>query len=107
MTKVECPTCGMEGFLEQRGSSLRIKHYAGFENGTRKYVLHKVAKAELAKLGINGNQSLGIKTEELNSFPRTKWTGGELNPRPLECKSSVHTRLNYQPTDLTCGCVFW
>jgi hypothetical protein len=20
-----------------------------------------------------------------------KWTGGDLNPRPLECKSSVHT----------------
>ena len=25
------------------------------------------------------------------SFEKTKWTGGDLNPRPLECKSSVHT----------------
>ena len=26
-----------------------------------------------------------------------KWTGGDLNPRPPECKSGIHTRLNYQP----------
>jgi hypothetical protein len=25
------------------------------------------------------------------SFDKIKWTGGDLNPRPLECKSSVHT----------------
>ncbi len=25
------------------------------------------------------------------------WTGGDLNPRPPECKSGIHTRLNYQP----------
>jgi hypothetical protein len=25
------------------------------------------------------------------SFDEMKWTGGDLNPRPLECKSSVHT----------------
>lgn len=27
-----------------------------------------------------------------------EWTGGDLNPRPPECKSGIHTRLNYQPT---------
>jgi hypothetical protein len=26
------------------------------------------------------------------------WTGGDLNPRPPECKSGVHARLNYQPS---------
>ena len=25
------------------------------------------------------------------------WTGGDLNPRPPECKSGVHSRLNYRP----------
>lgn len=25
------------------------------------------------------------------AFDKRKWTGGDLNPRPLECKSSVHT----------------
>ena len=24
-------------------------------------------------------------------FYEIRWTGGDLNPRPLECKSSVHT----------------
>ena len=28
-----------------------------------------------------------------------EWTEGDLNPRPPECKSGIHTRLNYQPTD--------
>ena len=27
-----------------------------------------------------------------------KWTGRDLNPRPPECKSGVHARLNYRPT---------
>jgi hypothetical protein len=27
----------------------------------------------------------------LNSISESEWTGGDLNPRPLECKSSVHT----------------
>ena len=26
-----------------------------------------------------------------------EWTGGDLNPRPPECKSGVHTKLNYRP----------
>ncbi len=28
------------------------------------------------------------------------WTGGDLNPRPPECKSGVHTRLNYRPKQI-------
>jgi hypothetical protein len=27
-----------------------------------------------------------------------EWTGGDLNPRPPECKSGIRSRLNYQPT---------
>ena len=27
-----------------------------------------------------------------------QWTGRDLNPRPPECKSGVHARLNYRPT---------
>ena len=26
-----------------------------------------------------------------------EWTGRDLNPRPPECKSGVHARLNYRP----------
>ena len=28
------------------------------------------------------------------------WTGRDLNPRPPDCESGVHTKLNYRPT---CG----
>jgi hypothetical protein len=35
----------------------------------------------------------------IDAFPekRVKWTGRDLNPRLLDCESSVHTRLNYRP----------
>jgi hypothetical protein len=36
---------------------------------------------EISKNQPNSNQA---------SYSKTKWTGGDLNPRPLECKSSVH-----------------
>jgi hypothetical protein len=91
MTKLECPICNTVGFLEQRGKSYRIKHYLGFEEGKRKYKLHKVTKEQLESLGINGNQNMGINILKTSSNLSCKWTGGDLNPRPLECKSSVHT----------------
>ena len=91
MTKIECPICNTVGFLEERGQSFRVKHYLGFENGKRKYTLHKVTAEQVKSLGINGNQYMGINNVESSSFSRSKWTGGDLNPRPLECKSSVHT----------------
>ncbi len=28
-----------------------------------------------------------------------EWTGRDLNPRPPECKSGVHARLNYRPKE--------
>ncbi len=28
---------------------------------------------------------------------KLKWTEGDLNPRPPECKSGIHTELNYRP----------
>lgn len=91
MTKIECPICGTIGFLEQRGQSYRIKHYQGFVEGTRKYSLHKLTVDQAKSLGINGNQNMGINNLKTSLNLRTKWTGGDLNPRPLECKSSVHT----------------
>jgi hypothetical protein len=50
--KVECPVCGVEGFLEVRGNSQRVLHYKSFVNGRRVYERHP--------LGINGNQTMGI-----------------------------------------------
>jgi hypothetical protein len=90
MAKIECPICNTIGFLEQRGNSYRIKHYLGFEEGKRKYKVHTITKEQLESLGINGNQSMGIKNLESSLISKIQWTGGDLNPRPLECKSSVH-----------------
>ena len=60
--KIKCPQCGISGFLELRGSSGRVKHYAGYANGARVYSYHTVANEFL---GINGNQS-GIKTPSIS-----------------------------------------
>ncbi|MGA2386168.1 MAG: hypothetical protein ABSG33_06515 [Candidatus Bathyarchaeia archaeon] len=77
--KLVCPVCNNVGFLEERGQSFRVKHYLGFENGKRKYTLHKVT-AEQVKLGINGNQNMGINNLESSSISRTKVDWGDLNP---------------------------
>ena len=36
---------------------------------------------------------------DTRSVPRKarEWTGRDLNPRPPECKSGVHAKLNYRP----------
>ncbi len=60
--KVECPICGIQGFIEQRGNSYRIKHYVGFNGNQGKYLIHTVSKEFTNNLGINGNQNMGIKT---------------------------------------------
>ena len=65
MTKIFCPVCGIQGFLEKRGNSLRVKHYKGYFNGKRVYETHNISKS----MGINGNQSLGIKDLSFGSNP--------------------------------------
>ena len=84
--KIRCPICSIEGLLQQRGNSYRVQHYQGFENGKRIYLYHKVNRME-----VNGSKIMEVNVSESSSFSRTKWTGGDLNPRPPECKSGVHT----------------
>ena len=40
--KIECPVCGIQGFLEIRGKSARVKHYVGIKNGKRAYKTHRI-----------------------------------------------------------------
>jgi hypothetical protein len=62
--KALCPICNIEGFLEQRGSNARIKHYLGFENGKRKYQYHTV---ELSKvIPVDSQIVLGINKTDLS-----------------------------------------
>ena len=56
--KVECPVCGVEGFLEVRGNSKRVLHYRGFRDGKRVYVKHAVDMG--ITIGNNGNKLVGI-----------------------------------------------
>jgi len=48
--KVECPVCGVQGILEQRGNSSRVLHYKGFFNGKRVYEKHSI---KMGVMGIN------------------------------------------------------
>ena len=88
--KVKCPI-GIEGYLEQRGSNCGVKHYLGYNGSQRQYTIHRVSIGFIDNLGINVNQNLGIKKPDLNPISRIEWTDGDLNPRPPECKSGVHT----------------
>ena len=56
--KAKCPKCGIEGFLEIRGRSYRVKYYIGYIDNKRKYNIHTLTSNEI--VGINGNQLLGI-----------------------------------------------
>ena len=38
-----------------------------------------------------------LSKTDVGSIPKWEWTEGDLNPRPPECKSGVHTKLNYRP----------
>ena len=101
--KVRCPVCEVEGFLEQRGNSYRIKHYVGFENGDRKYTIHKVSSEQLGLLGISeehGNQYMGISLNDLNLNSQNKWGCrlawsrlvdlGSIDPGPNPGSPTIH-----------------
>ncbi len=63
--KVECPVCGVQGVLQQRGNSCRIQHYVGFENGARRYLYHKVDGKAIGLLEVNGsNGSKNMEVKE-------------------------------------------
>ncbi len=88
--KVRCPICNCVGLLQQRGHSYRIQHYDGFSDGRRNYVYHRIDSAAIDMMEVNGSKNLEVNSLRTDLFSRNKWTGGDLNPRPLECKSSVH-----------------
>ena len=60
-----CPVCGIVGYKQQRGNSLRILHYDGFKEGKRHYVYH-----QLKKLEVNGSNSVEVKNLKISSNPQ-------------------------------------
>ena len=65
MTKIECPTCGIQGHLQQRGNSYRIQHYLEHVNGKRKYKYHRITREYLESLEVNGSKHLEVNTVKL------------------------------------------
>lgn len=82
--------------LQQRGNSSRIQHYQGFKDGKRVYLYHKVGAMEVN----DGSKNMEVNTACNCSVSRLEWTGGDLNPRPPECKSGVHTNWTTGPSPL-------
>ena len=103
--KVKCPICGIEGFLEKRGNSYRIKHYKGYVNGKRKYVVHSIKKEQLQLIPKIGNQYMGIKTLILTSEVenlrgcRLAWSRlrdlGSRDPGSNPGSPTIHKPINY------------
>jgi hypothetical protein len=52
--------------------------------------LNNLSESSKSLREFNKTQKDEISSNQAD-FAKTKWTGGDLNPRPLECKSSVHT----------------
>jgi len=49
--KVECPICGIGGFLQKRGNSYRIQHYKGYVDGKRIYEYHRIPTYQMEVIG--------------------------------------------------------
>ena len=105
--RIECPICGIKGFLEIRGRSARVKHYTGIRNNKRIYTIHKIPEDMLPRLIPSDYQNmLGIKTSEttlklkerLNfkrcrSGPVVQWY--ECRPRTAEVAGSNPARSTF------------
>ncbi len=64
MTKIVCPTCGVQGYLQTRRNSMRVQHYLGYEQGKRKYNYHKITREYLESVEVN--EQNGSKLPEVN-----------------------------------------
>ncbi len=62
-----------------------------------KFEYHKQSSAYIRSiLDASKIDPIDLRTIDLNepntsSISKNKWTGGDLNPRPPECKSGIHT----------------
>ena len=92
--KVDCPECHVEGHLQRRGSSFRVQHYVGFEDGKRIYCYHKVDGME-----VSGSKSLEVnKAKERSDFEKW-WAWRDLNSRPFGYQPNAPAKLSYKPTN--------
>ena len=79
-----CSVCGIIGYKQQRGNSLRILHYDGFKDAKRHYIHH-----QLKKLEVNGSNIVEVKNLKISSNPQKEWTRRDLNPMWSACVVSA------------------
>ena len=99
--KIKCEVCGNQGQLQHLSKNYyRVKHYLGSVGGKLRFEYHKQSFQYVQGVLKQNNPSpidpIDPKTIDPNkpntsSISSSKWTGGDLNPRPPECKSGVHT----------------
>jgi len=82
--KEVCSVCGIVGYKQKRGNSLRILHYDGFKDGKRHYVYH-----QLKKLEVNSSNFVEVKNLKISSDNQTEWTERDLNPAWSACVVSA------------------
>ena len=68
-----------------------IQHYTGFIEGKRTYRYHKISYETFELLQVNASKNMQVNIPKTGPESNFEWTGGDLNPRPPECKSGVHT----------------
>jgi hypothetical protein len=100
--KIVCEVCGNQGQLQHLSDDYyRVKHYLGSVNGKLKFEYHKQSLEHIKGILDTSEEHKNIdpidpncidpNKSNLDSISRDMWTGGDLNPRPPECKSGVHT----------------
>ena len=116
VTCIKCHKHGTLGINQSRSNGHTYKYYGiqHYDSETKKrswcYIGKYNSLPEQYKSVIHKNQSLYTNytqtsriSEKLNlsSFygykDENRWTGRDSNPRPPECKSGIHSRLNYRP----------
>jgi len=87
--KVKCPICGIEGYLQERGNSVRVSHYIGYQGKISIIQWHVVGK-ELVKNQENCQETL-VNNKPFsaticgnNRGKSLNWSlRRDLDPRPL------------------------
>ena len=72
--KIKCPVCGIQGFLEVRKRSPRIKHYMGIKNNKRIYQIHVIDYSQIRNLIPSDSLiNIGIKGFKSDSISENNW----------------------------------
>ena len=88
--RMECPVCGTIGFLQQRGNSCRVGHYAGFKDGKTIIQWHLV-KTDGKELMVKNKVDLGAIS--LNKASEVDRAGFEPATSALRMRRSYQTEL--------------